>query len=320
MAAAGIDGEARRHRWRWVGRRRWAGPRGATGRDDHRPDDGDPGGPAADRTPTTPARAPGPRRGQLLDLLRRYWGDGVRRRRACSSPASSTGRPVDQRDARAPTLYDDVAYGLPALQDGRWWTFFTGMFFAPQLVLYMPILAPARHRGQRLRAPRRPRPHDRRGDRRAVPRRAADARCSCGPSTTAAGRGPRQLGQQLDLGISAGGFALLGALTAVMQPVWRNRDPRRRRRLPRSGCCSTRACCGTSSTSSAFGLGVVAGPFLAGRAPVPPQVHFNRRTQRAHRRPRSSPCIAVTSLIEGVFPGNGGPFHSDVDAPSTRPA
>ena len=33
----------------------------------------------------------------------------------------------------------------------------------------------------------------------------------------------RELGHELDLGISAGGFALIGALTAVMQPVWRNR-------------------------------------------------------------------------------------------------
>lgn len=31
----------------------------------------------------------------------------------------------------------------------------------------------------------------------------------------------RELGLKLDLGISAGGFALLGALTAVMQPIWR---------------------------------------------------------------------------------------------------
>jgi len=36
---------------------------------------------------------------------------------------------------------DAIAYGLPALQAGHWWSFLTGAFVAPELILYVPILA-----------------------------------------------------------------------------------------------------------------------------------------------------------------------------------
>ena len=71
--------------------------------------------------------------------MRALLGHVARRRRACSSPGLATGA-LWTNVTEGTDLYDDVAYGLPALQDGRWWTFFTGMFFAPQLVLYVPIL------------------------------------------------------------------------------------------------------------------------------------------------------------------------------------
>ncbi len=38
-------------------------------------------------------------------------------------------------------LFDAVAYGLPAFEDGKWLTAITGAFFAPHLALYIPILA-----------------------------------------------------------------------------------------------------------------------------------------------------------------------------------
>ena len=36
-------------------------------------------------------------------------------------------------------LLDSVAYGLPALQEGRWWTLFTGAFFALVPAQYVPV-------------------------------------------------------------------------------------------------------------------------------------------------------------------------------------
>src|SRR5690349_14402237 len=37
-------------------------------------------------------------------------------------------------------LLDDVAYGLPALQEGRWWTPLTGLFFAQAPAQYVATL------------------------------------------------------------------------------------------------------------------------------------------------------------------------------------
>ena len=72
------------------------------------------------------------------DLLRRYWGTAFLL--ACVLIAGVSTGALWREVAEGSALYDDVAYGLPALQDGRWWTFLTGMFFAPALILYVPIL------------------------------------------------------------------------------------------------------------------------------------------------------------------------------------
>ena len=224
------------------------------------------------------------------------WLAFVRRRRAALLGHGVRRRLRDRRRARPPArcgptsrrardLYDEVAYGLPALQDGRWWTFFTGMFFAPQLALYVPILlllvVVASIYERRVG-------HVRTivvAHRRAVPRRPADARCSSGCSTTAAGRGPAQLGTQLDLGISAGGFALRRRADRRDAAGLAHPHPGRRSAPTSSRMLLNSGLLWDVEHFIAFALGVVAGPFLAGR-----RARARRRSASpAARSGRSSP-------------------------------
>ena len=126
-----------------------------------------------------------------------------------------------------------------------------------------------------------------------------------------------ELGRETDLGLSAGGYAVIGALTAVMQPMWRRRV--------RVGLSAFLIVMVLDSGLlwdvehlASWTVGLIAGPFLVGRRPQRPQLDFGPRTQRA----LVSLIIAVTavaSLIEAAFPGNGGPFHTGARIGSTRP-
>ena len=238
------------------------------------------------------------------DLLRRYWGTAFLL--ACVLIAGVSTGALWREVAEGSALYDDVAYGLPALQDGRWWTFLTGMFFAPALILYVPIL---------LLLVLVAATYERRVGHVRTIVVAIGGQFLAGLLTAlflwifheSGWTWARQLGDELDLGISAGGFALMGALTAVMQPVWRNRV--------RVGVGAYLFAVMLNSGLLwdiehwiAFVLGVAAGPFLAGRAPVMPQVRFTRRTQRAVVALIVA-VFAIAALVEGVFPGNGGPFQ-----------
>jgi hypothetical protein len=166
------------------------------------------------------------------------------------------------------SLYGHVAYGLPSLQEGRWWTFLSGMFFAPELILYLPIVALLVIVAS------------------VYERRVGHVRVLIvtiggqflGALLTAlflwifvdsGWTWATTLGAERDLGISAGGFALLGALSAVMQPVWRTRI--------RIGFGAYLIAMVLNSGLLwdvehflAFVLGVVAGPFLVPRAPIRP--------------------------------------------------
>ena len=254
--------------------------------------------------PSPPSRA---RRvlAYILDVATRYW--------ACTVIVLAvivaglvTGamwRGIDEGS----DLYDKVAYGLPALKDGRLWTFFTGMFFAPQLALYVPILllliVVASVYERRV------------GHVRTIVVAIGGQYLAAlltalflWPFEDSSWAWARELGLKLDLGISAGGFALMGALTAVMQPIWRNRirigfGSYLLAMMLRSGLLWD------IEHFVALVIGVIAGPWLAGRRPVAPQLRFNRRTQRAAVALVVA-LLAITDLVEGVFPGNGGPFHS----------
>jgi phosphatidylglycerol lysyltransferase len=239
------------------------------------------------------------------DLLRRYWATAaiVAAVLVAGVTTGALWHGVDQGTA----LYDRVAYGLPALQDGRWWTFFTGTFFAPEAVLYVPILTliivVASVYERRL------------GHLRTLVV-AIGGQFLAGLLTAlflwiwddSGWTWAVQLGNRRDLGISAGGFALLGALTAVMQPVWR------RRMRVGFGVYLVAMLLGSGLLWDVehlvgFTLGVVFGPLLAGRPPERPEWHFGRRSQRALVALIIA-VSAISGLIEAVFPGNGGPFHS----------
>ncbi len=262
--------------------------------------------PPVERPPDPPSRG---RQflSRCLDLLRRYWGTAFLI--ACVIVAGLSTGAFWTEVSEGSSLYEDVAYGLPALQDGRWWTFFTGMFFAPQLALYLPILlllvVVASIYERRV------------GHVRTIvvgiggqALAALLTSLFLWPFDDSGWTWARELGQQLDLGISAGGFALLGALTAVMQPVWRVRVRVGVGGAYLVGMLLNSGLLWDVEHFVAFALGVFAGPFLAGRGVLRPRLNFNRRTQRALVALVVA-VIAVTSLVEAIFPGNGGPFHSD---------
>jgi 4-amino-4-deoxy-L-arabinose transferase-like glycosyltransferase len=267
--------------------------------------------PSAAATDAAVAPAAEPDRGRaravfadIGDLLRRYWATAFLV--ACVLIAGLVTGALWREVADGSPLFDDVAYGLPALREGRWWTFLTGMFFAPALILYVPIL---------LLLVLVASTYERRVGHVRTIVVAIGGQFLAGLLTAlflwifheSGWTWARELGDELDLGISAGGFALMGALSAVMQPIWRNRV--------RVGVGAYLFAVMLNSGLLwdiehwiAFVLGVFAGPFLAGRAPVMPQVRFTRRTQRALVALIVA-VFAISALVEGVFPGNGGPFQ-----------
>ena len=208
-------------------------------------------------------------------------------------------------------LYDRVAYGLPQLQDGKWWTYLTGAFFVPQLVLYIPVLGMIvvaasiyeRRVGhwQTLVV--------------VVGGQVAGALATSlflWPFQDSGWTWAADLADTVDVGISAGGFAVIGALSAVMQPVWR-------RRL-RAGLSAYLFAMVLRSGLlwdvehfAAWLIGLAAGPFFAGRAPAWPDLHFGPRTQRALVALVVA-VQAISALVEAVFPGNGGPFSDGADS------
>ncbi|MCD9623280.1 bifunctional lysylphosphatidylglycerol flippase/synthetase MprF [Rhabdothermincola salaria] len=212
--------------------------------------------------------------------------------------------------AEDPALYDRFGYGLPAWQDGEPWNFLTGGFLTPQLVLYAPILV--------LVAVVAGTYERRVGAWRTLVvvvggqvLAALAAAALLAPFQDSGWTWAAELADRLDLGLSAGGFAALGALTAVMQPVWRTRV-----RVAASAYLVAMLL-GSGLLWDlehllGWGIGLVAGPLLVGRAPRWPEWHFGRRTQRASVALVVA-VFAVANLVEAAFPGNGGPFHDGGD-------
>jgi hypothetical protein len=244
----------------------------------------------------------------FVAVIRRYWATTLLV--AIVLVAGVVTGALWQGVATGTSLFENVAYGLPALQAGRWWTFLTGMAFAPQPVLYIPVLVLVAWAAS------------------VYERRVGHVRTlvvaiggqALGALLTALFLMPfesgwtwaRDLGNEYDLGISAGGLALVGALTAVMQPIWRTRV--------RVGVFAYLIAMVLNSGLLwdvehvvAFTIAVMAGPYLAGRRPSRPVFSFQRRTQRSLVALIIA-VTAVTSVIEGMFPGTGGPFQSEGSA------
>lgn len=208
----------------------------------------------------------------------------------------------------APTLYDQVAYGLPPLREGRVWTVVTGAFFVPTLILYIPVVAllvvAAGFYEKRL------------GHWRTLVvvlggQFLATALTSLflWPFATSGWQWAALLANARDVGISAGGFAVFGALTAVIQPAWS-----RRIRWAVGGyliaMVLNSGLLWDVEHLIAWILGVLLGPWLAGRAPRKTPITFNRRVQRSVVGLIIG-VFAVSDLVEAMWPGNGGPFISE---------
>ena len=267
-------------------------------------DHAEPVGPGVDvPTPTAPA---GPaRRGRVPRLLRHYWATTllIAAVLIAGLVTGALWRPIE----KGSQLHDQVAYGLPSLREGRWSTLITGAFFTPRLIIYIPVL---------LLLMIAAGTYERRvghwrtlvvvigGQALGVLITAGFLRVFSDSGWTWA----VELGRETDLGISAGGYAVIAALTAVMQPVWRRRV--------RVGLSAFLIVMVLDSGLlwdvehlAAWTVGLIAGPLLVGRRPQRPTLDFGPRTQRA----LVALIIAVTavaSLIEAAFPGNGGPFHT----------
>jgi phosphatidylglycerol lysyltransferase len=265
----------------------------------------EPAAPTADGGPA-PGHGSGPRVVRyLVGLLTRYWATTALVL-AILIVGLATGAFWNQVTEDT-DIFDAVAYGLPALEDGKWWTYLTGMFFAPRLILYLPIIAVLVLVAS---------VYERRVGHLRVLVVAIGGQFLGALLTSlflwifedTGWTWARELATVRDLGISAGGFALLGALTAAMQPVWRQRI--------RIGIGAylfamvlNAGLLWDAEHFVAFSLGVFAGPFLLGRLPVKPRVHFGRRGQRAGVALIVA-VTAISAIVEGIFPGNGGPFTS----------
>ena len=212
------------------------------------------------------------------------------------------------RSVHEADYYNDIAYGTPALSDGKLWTFLTGEFFVAALIwLYLPILALLAGFGA------------------VYERRAGHVRLfvvvvggqALASLLTAAFFLPfrdsgwtwaHNLAEVRDVGISSGVFALVGAMSTLMQPVWRTRV--------RVGLSFFLVAMVLNSgfvwdVGHLVGwvIGLVAGPLLLGKLPTVPRINFWRRSQRAIVALVIA-VLALSDLIDAVFPGTGGPFYS----------
>ena len=204
-----------------------------------------------------------------------------------------------------PELYDAVAYGLPPLRDGKWWTPLTGAFFVPSLILYIPVL---------LLLIGAAATYERRvGHWRAfvvvIVGQAASAALTSAFLFRFESSGWQwavSLSQATDLGISAGGFAAFGALTATMQATWRTRIRVTVTAYLIAMVLSSGLLWDVEHLL-AWLLGLFFGPILLGRAPGRPTINITKRVQRSLVALVIA-VFAVADIIEAIFPGNGGPF------------
>lgn len=257
--------------------------------------------PPPDPSPRSPARATAAR---VVVVLRRYPATtGLVLAVLVVGVASG----ALWRDIHDTSFYDSVAYGLPQLRAGKVWTFATGAAFVPSLILYLPVLAllvlAAGAYERRV------------GAWRTVAAvvggqvlGALLAALVLWPFASSDWTWAARLGADLDVGISGGGFAAVGALTAVLQPVWRTRV-----RVTVSAYLVAMLL-GSGllwdlEHLTCWAVGLVAGPLLVGRLPGRPTLHFGRRTQRSVVALVIA-TFAISTLVEAFMPGEGGPFSS----------
>jgi len=212
------------------------------------------------------------------------------------------------RSIEGTSWFADIAYGPPALLDGNWWGFLSGMFFVQGLLwVYLPILVLLAVFGGVY-------------ERRAgsvqvlvvvVGGQALATLLAAAFFVVVRDRGwlwATELSTVRDVGISAGLFVLFGAFSATMQDVWRRRA---RAALTAFLLAMLLASGHIWDAEHLVGwcLGLAAGPLLVGRRPLPLRLDLGPRTQRSIVA-LIVLALALSVVIEAVYPGFGGPFTS----------
>ena len=175
-------------------------------------------------------------------------------------------------------LLDTVAYGLPAFQDGRWWTPLTGAFFALTPAQYLPVAGGAAlllgWSEWRL------------GTRRVVIAAVAShvvgvllAALLLLPLSNTGWGWAQRTADALDVGFSAGVLGAVGAASVTLRPPWRGRV----RLLLSLAVVVAFLYIGALWDLEhllAVGFGLAIGPFLVGRRPVLTGARFSRHEWR----------------------------------------
>ena len=200
----------------------------------------------------------------------------------------------------------DLAYGLPALEAGRWWTVATGAFLALRPLEYVPILA-----GLLLLAGFA---EVRLGTRRAavalVSSHVVGVLGAAGLLALVRGHGfgyADALARHLDAGMSAGFLGAAAAATVTLHPPWRARL----RFLLTAYVVISLAHVGAVFDLEhllAVGYGLALGPLLLGRHP---RLTWRQLTRRDYRLLASGLFVlaAVEGLVTALAPG-GGPLFA----------
>jgi phosphatidylglycerol lysyltransferase len=215
------------------------------------------------------------------------------------------------RSVERTSWFTDIAYGPPAAVDGHWWGFVSGMFFVQGLLwVYLPILVLLAVFGGVY-------------ERRAgtlqllvvvIGGQALAALVTAVFFVAVDDRGwvwADQLATVNDVGISAGLFVLFGAFSATMQDVWRRRARAALTAFLLAMLLSSGHLWDVEHLVG-WTIGLAVGPLLVGRRPLPLRLDLGARTQRSLVA-LIVLALALSVVIEAVYPGFGGPFTSTVE-------
>ncbi len=211
-------------------------------------------------------------------------------------------------------LLDVVAYGLPALQDGRWWTPVTGAFFALNPLEYIPVvggfLLLAGFAELRL------------GTRRAamvtVALQLGAVLAASAFFALTSGHGwpwADEMALQLDVGFSAGALGVAAAASATLGSPWRGRL----RAVLLAYALVSLMYVGSIwdvEHMIAIALGLFWGPFLVGSRPTLRVPSLSRHELRILAA-GGFVVAAAASLLADV--GHGGPLATGAKDTETFP-
>jgi phosphatidylglycerol lysyltransferase len=214
------------------------------------------------------------------------------------------------RSVEQTSWFADIAYGPPAAIDARWWGFLTGTFFVQGLLwVYLPILVLLAVFGG---------VYERRAGTVQLLVVVIGGQALAALVTALFFMAVRdhgwvwadELATVNDVGISAGLFVLFGAFSATMQAVWRRRGRAALTAFLLAMLLSSGHLWDVEHLVG-WGIGLVVGPLLVGRRPLSLHLDLGARTQRSLVA-LIVLALALSVVIEAVYPGFGGPFTSTV--------